>query len=85
MRNGGYGGIPIDIDEDLEEFSELSDDESLSMMSGIFKYLDDSNSSLNKLVTHDEFLEWIKFDDSNSKDEEMMETIEIFCYEGVPI
>ena len=55
------------------------------MDTGVFENLDDTKSSLNKMMTYEEFLEWTKFDDSNSNDEERLETLEIFSYEGVPI
>lgn len=41
--------------------------------------------SLNKMMTYDEFLKWVKFDDSTSNDEELMKTMKFIPYEGVPI
>lgn len=54
-----------DLKRDIEQAKSLINDNS---------YL----NSLNEKMTYGEFKQWIKFDDSHSKDEEKLENLEIF-------
>lgn len=66
MRNGGYGGIPKDEEDIWDGFLKSMNEQ-------------EEQSCFNKMMTPEEFLEWVKFDDSSSRDEELMETMEFFC------
>lgn len=65
MINGGFGGIPKEEQDFWDGFLENMNKQ-------------EERSSLNKMMTYKEFLEWTKFDDSKSNDEELMETMEFF-------